>query len=134
MGTLTRDQILARRAELPREEVEVPELGGSVLVRVLTLKEVGEINKAQKVSTDPINMYPKMLALGCVNEDGSPMFAGEDIRLIDDLPWAAVNDIATAVLRINKMLPEDAVPKKSGPDEKVQDAAGIGAGANGSRT
>lgn len=134
MGTLTRDQIFARRAALPREEIEVPELGGSVLVRILTLKEVGEINKHQKLSTDPINMYPKIIALGCVNEDGSPLFAGEDIKLIDDLPWAAVNDIATAILRINKMLPEDVVPKKSEPEATVQDAIGSGVGSNGSRT
>lgn len=134
MGTLTRDQILARRAELPREEIEVPELGGSVMVRVLTLREVGEINKAQKVAADPISLYPKVVALGCVNEDGSPVFSGEDIRLIDDLPWSAVNEIATAILRINKMLPEDALPKKSGQDETVQVPVGNGVGANGSRT
>jgi hypothetical protein len=134
MATLSRDQILAKRAELPREEIEVPELGGSVLVRVLTLKEVGEINKARKASADPINVYPKVISLGCINEDSSPVFAGEDIKLIDSLPWPAVDAIAMAILRINKMLPEDAEPKKSGEDEEVQDAVGPGTGANGSRT
>jgi hypothetical protein len=134
MGTLTRDEIFARRAALPREEVEVPELGGSVLVRVLTLKEMGEIEKARKVSAEAINMYPKVISLGCVNEDGTPLFPKEDVGLIDDLPWAALDTIATAILRINKMLPEDALPKKSRADAAVQDAIGVGVGSNGSRT
>lgn len=112
--TLTRDQILAKRAELPRESVEIPELGGSVLIRILTLKEVREIQKAQAISKEPLSIYPRLVAIGCVNEDGSPLFVGEDVKMIDDLPWAATDAIARAVLRINKMTEEESangVPK-----------------------
>lgn len=100
---LTRDQILAKRPELPREAVGVPELGGEVFVRVLTLREVGEIQREQKASTDPLRVYPRIIALGCVSEDGSPLFVGDDIKIIESLPWPAVETLATAILRINKM-------------------------------
>ncbi len=105
--TLTRDQILAKRTELPRETVEIPELGGAVMVRTLTLKEVREIQKAQQASKEPLSIYPKIVALGCVDGAGQPLFVGEDIKLIDDLPWAATDAIAKAVLRLNKMTGEE---------------------------
>jgi hypothetical protein len=38
------------------------------------------------------------------------MFVGEDVKLIDKMPWPAVNLIAQEILRINKMTPEDSAP------------------------
>ena len=104
---LTRDQILAKRAELPKESVEIPELGGSVLIRILTLKEVREIQKLQNTTKENLAIYPRLVALGCVNDDGSALFVGEDFKLNDELPWAATDAIARAVLRINKMTEEE---------------------------
>jgi hypothetical protein len=105
--TLTRDQILAKRAELARQAVDVPELGGEVMIRTLTLKEVREIQKAQQATKEPLAIYPRVVAMGCVDESGQQLFVGEDIKLIDDLPWAATDAIAKAVLRFNKMTGEE---------------------------
>ncbi|MFO0892440.1 MAG: hypothetical protein U0790_25275 [Isosphaeraceae bacterium] len=110
---LTRDQILSIRATLPREAVDVPGLGGSVFVRVLTLREVGEIQREQRDAADPMRLYPKLVAMACVGEDGSPLFVGEDVKLVEELPWPAVDAIARAVLRISRMGPEDATPPKA---------------------
>ena len=101
--SLTRDQILSKRPELPREAVSVPELGGDVYVRVLTLKEVGEIQRDQKTNPDSLRMYPRIISLGCVSEDGSSLFIGDDIKIIESLPWPAVEALATAILKINRM-------------------------------
>ena len=101
--TLSREEILAKRNELPRESVEIPDLGGSVTIRTLTLKEVREIQKSQQVSKEPLSIYPRLVAMGCVDEKGQQLFVGEDVKLIDDLPWAATDAIAKAVLRFNKM-------------------------------
>lgn len=109
--TLSRDEIIAKRAQLPRESVEVPELGGSVLIRTLTLHEVSEVQKAQKSSKEPLSSYPKLVALACIKEDGTPLFVGEDIKLIDELPWPVVDAIATAVLKLNRMLGDEKDPK-----------------------
>lgn len=101
--TLTRDDIFAKRLDLPMTTVDIPELGGSVTIRTLTLKEVREINKLQRSTTEPLSIYPRIVAIGCVDESGKPLFVGEDIKMIDDLPWAATDAIATALLRFNKM-------------------------------
>jgi hypothetical protein len=100
---LTLEEIRQARQSLRRESIEVPELGGSVLLRVLTLREVEEIKRAQKPGDDPLKIYPKLVAAACVNDDGSQLFAGEDARLVSELPWPAVDAIARAVIRINGM-------------------------------
>lgn len=109
--TLTRDQILARRAALHREEVEVPDLGGSVFVRVMTLREVEQIKAIQKTSGgDGLRMYAKIAELTCVDETGAPLFVGEDVKLLNELPYGALDTITRAALRINRMTDD---PKES---------------------
>ena len=105
--TLTREEILAKRADLPRETVEIPQLGGAVTVRALMLKEVREFQKLQKATGEALSIYPRIVAWGCINENGQPLFVGEDIKLIDEFPWAVTEAIVKAVLRISKMGEEE---------------------------
>lgn len=104
---LTRDEIFARRSSLPTEEIEVPELGGNVRIRLLTLGEVEEIKRIQKTAPDPIKIYTPIVEKSCVNEDGSPLFVGEDVKLITTLPWAALNTIVEASMKLSKLTPEN---------------------------
>lgn len=112
--TLTREEILAKRIELPRQIVDIPELGGSVTIRTLTLKEVREIQKLQKTNGEPLSIYPRLVALGCVDDNGNALFVGEDVKEIDNLPWAATDAIAKAVLRLNKMMDEESTDGENG--------------------
>jgi len=105
--TLTRDEILARRAELPRETVDIPQLGGSVTVRGLMLKEVREFQNLQKASGEALSVYPRIVAWGCIGENGQPLFVGEDIKLIDELPFGAIEAIVKVVLRLSKIGDEE---------------------------
>lgn len=103
---LTRDQIFGARAAVRTEPVDVPELGGSVLIRVLSLAEMSEVQRSPqggKTETEAAKLYPKLIAMACVNEDGSPLFVGEDIKLIGTLPWNATDVLARAILRFNKV-------------------------------
>ena len=104
--TLTRDEILAKRSAAVRESLEVPELGGSVFIKVLMLREVADFQRTQKASSDLAILYPKIISIGCVGEDGNPLFVGEDIKLLAELPWPATDAIATAILKLNKMAGE----------------------------
>lgn len=109
---LTRDEIFARRSSLPTEEVEVPELGGAVRIRHLTLAEVEEIKRIQKNASDPIKMYLPIVEKSCVNGDGTQLFVGEDVRLIHTLPWAAIEAIVEASMKLSKLVPsENGAPK-----------------------
>jgi hypothetical protein len=105
--TLNREQILAVRAALPREAVDVPELGGTVYVRALTLKEVGDIQTAQKTLTDPLLMHPKLVILAIVDEAGAPLFGPADADAVASLPWPALKLMVDAIMRINRMGPDD---------------------------
>lgn len=113
--TLTRDEILKKRAELARQPVEVAELGGPVLIRAMTLKEVSAAQKAARATTEPLALYPRLIAVACINDDGSPLFVGEDVRLIDDLPFAALDTLARAIITMNRMDEASQAPKPSTP-------------------
>jgi hypothetical protein len=116
--TLTRDEILAKRSAAVRESLEIPELGGSVLIKALTLREVAEFQRTQKATSNLDILYPKIISIGCVGEDGNPLFVGEDIKLLTELPWTAMDALATAILRLNKMTGEsDANGKPAGPKD-----------------
>jgi hypothetical protein len=130
MGTLSREDILARLADMRREELEVPQLGGKIHIRVLTLHEVKEIEKLRKASGDNnLAMYPKVLLLGCVNEDGSPLFQTQDAATFDRSMWPAVDMIVKEIFYLNNMAtrPKEEVDKEE-PEYPKADAA-----LNGSR-
>ena len=107
--TLTREQILEKRASLPRTTVDVPEFG-EVLIRGFTLGEVGKFQAEQKKSSDPLKLYPRLIIMAVINEDGSPLFSDADHSAIEGLPWPAVDAIANAALRLNKMIRDEDAP------------------------
>lgn len=83
---------------LPRREVEVPDLDGTVWVRALTLKEVREIQEFQaNKRNQAVDVTRRMVEVATVNEDGSPLFVGEDKALVGDLSWGTIRSISEAV-------------------------------------
>jgi hypothetical protein len=111
---LTRDEIFARRASLPTEDVDIPEMGGTIRIRHLTLAEVEDIKRIQKNASDPIKIYLPMVEKSCINEDGTQLWVGEDIKLLPTLPWAAIERIVEASMKLSKLVPEQSgngVPK-----------------------
>jgi hypothetical protein len=81
MSILTRDQILATK--IPTVEVNVPEWGGSVLVRGLTGLEreryLAAMDADKKSDTNP-TVY--LVIAGVVDEAGSPVFDYSDADLL----------------------------------------------------
>lgn len=101
---LTIEQIRAARNSAPKRAVDCPDLGGEVFVRALTLKEVREIQDFQaNPKNKPIDVTRKIIELSACNEDGSPLFVGEDKGLIDGLTWATVSALSEATTDISGM-------------------------------
>lgn len=99
---LTIEQIRAARTLLPRRAVEIPSLDTSVFVRGLTLAEVGEIQKEQqRKDSTALAVNRKIIEIAACNEDGSALFVGEDAKLIDGLPFAIVDAIASAAMDLS---------------------------------
>jgi hypothetical protein len=80
---LSKDQILSVN-DRPTETVDVPEWGGSVILRTMSglerndydasnMKRVGDSYEA-----DTSNMYAKLLSRCLIDEDGKPLFTEAD--------------------------------------------------------
>ncbi len=89
---LSRDQLLgaAKAAVIP---VEVPELGGHVNVRPITVGEVMQISGTlgQKYGDMPLIM------LAVVDESGEKVFSAEDLDALMTLPLGAAARILAAI-------------------------------------
>jgi len=119
MGTLSREEILSRIAEMPREPLEVPELGGEIHVRVMTLKEVKEINKLRAASGDNnIAVYPKVVLMGTCNEDGTPLFLPQDLAIFEGGMWPVLDTIVKEIFYLNKIATR---PKDEGSTEEAEE-------------
>ncbi len=95
MGLLTRDQLLTFRP--PNSTIEVPELGGSVLVRSLSGREVDQIVRLESSGTESVSVQAKIVRLAVCDTEGKPIFADEDEEKIAALPFAAIARIAKAI-------------------------------------
>lgn len=101
---LTREQFLSR-ADLPRREVAIPELGGSVYVRALTAGERDrwELEYAGSRKT----LRAAMAALSVCDAEGNRLFAEADIPALDAMPAAPLSRIWDAAFELNKLTKDD---------------------------
>lgn len=106
MALLSRDQILDA-ADLKTEEVQVPEWGGSVLVRGLNgterdAYENGLIRmEGQSAKSNLLNMRAKLVALCLVDEKGGRLFADTDIRALGRKSAAALERVYEVAARLS---------------------------------
>jgi hypothetical protein len=73
MGVLRRSDVAA--PALQQEEVDVPALGGSVIVRAMPLNLLFEVIDSAR--SDPSNAVPKLLALSVIDAEGEPFWTTE---------------------------------------------------------
>lgn len=105
---LTRDAILSAE-DLRTETVEVPEWGGTVMVRELSAKERDEYEtsivsvKGTKLDIDPVNMRAKLVSMGCVDEDGNRLFTLDDAEDLGKKSSTALDRIYDKIQEISGM-------------------------------
>jgi hypothetical protein len=108
---LSRDDILAVE-DLSRQKVKVPEWGGEVYVRELTALEGAKYdawmygNKDDKVALAS-GFNSVIVMLSACDESGARLFTDDDLESIQGKNPSAINRIAEAALRLNKMREED---------------------------
>ena len=110
MAFLTRDEILKAEPTLPREEVAVPEWGGSVLVWGLSGKDLDAhelsrqipdpANKGKTI-TNNINVRAAMCAECVRDESYVRLFTVADIVALGEKSGVALTRIAEAAMRLN---------------------------------
>ena len=109
---LNRDQILQAR-ELPTEDVEVPEWGGTVTVKALTAAErdgyeasmIEGKGKGQRVSMK--NVRARLCVRCMINGDGGRIFSDDDAEQLGQQPASALDRVYEVAARLNGVGNED---------------------------
>ena len=106
---LSRDDIL-KAADNEPEEVDVPEWGGSVLVRGMTGRErdAFEVSllapgRGGRRQVDPANVRAKLVARCCVDDDGNRLFTDADVAELGGKSAAAVDRVYAVAARLSGM-------------------------------
>lgn len=105
---LSRDQILSAN-DLPRVEVDVPEWGGSVCVRMLTAGEKDAFDdenyklEGKSVKVNRKDFTARLLVRAICDESGNPLFKLSDVAALGKKSEAAMARVEAAALKISKM-------------------------------
>lgn len=117
MRHLTAAELL--KAEVPRETVEIPALGGCVTVRGMTGRERREFDRwflddDGKVDEERNSQYRERLVLVCcVDESGQPMFSEDQIAELSNVRADVLERIAEAAGRVSGFVTDAAAKKNS---------------------
>lgn len=102
---LTREQILAAK-DRAREEVPVPEWGGTVFVSVMSGR-ARDAWEASLVDRDRSPVFEDMsakLAAACITDaDGRLLFSAEDVVELSEKSAAALHRIVAVARRLNRL-------------------------------
>jgi hypothetical protein len=115
MTYLTRDAIFAA-PDLPTEDVEVPEWGGTVRLRGLSGTARDEYEKA-KFEGNP-NLRAKFMSLCIIDDHGTPVFTDVDVARLGQKSSAAFERLLPVALRLSGMSADD----KPGETEAGKDS------------
>lgn len=112
MAILTRDDIL-KADDIKTERVEVPEWGGTVIVKSLTGRQRDEFEGSMieqrrgKAVMNTANMRAKLVAWACVDESGERLFTNADITDLGEHNAAPVNRIYTVAAKLSGLSDDD---------------------------
>lgn len=117
MGVIGKDAILAAQ-DIKTEDIDVPEWGGSVRVRVLSAADVlGFWDACRDAQGNLVRdrVQPALLVRALVGEDGQPLFADADIGQLMAKSAAAITRVFEAAQRLNGLGGEaEEITKNSG--------------------
>jgi hypothetical protein len=112
MGLLNKDQILAAD-DLPYEDVEIPEWGGTVRIRTMTGAERDAweagitVVKGGKSIVDPTNFRAKLVVITVVDDEGNRIFSDGDAPALGRKNGAALDRAYSVSRRLNGITSED---------------------------
>ncbi len=107
---LSKDQILAVNAKL--EEIEVPEWGGSVFIRPITLAEQAKLaDLGVKFEKAPVvdrmkNITLRLVQWAVSDADGTPLFDGKDLETLMNKSASGFLRLQDAILRLSGLTEE----------------------------
>ncbi|HYE85655.1 MAG TPA: hypothetical protein VEA16_04840 [Vicinamibacterales bacterium] len=130
MGNLSRETLLAAAtaAQLPTERVEVPELGGSVIVRGMSGRERDSweksliIGRGKNIRANTDNVRAKLVTRCLVDEQGTRLLRDEDAEVVGNLRADVISRLYDVAQRLNGVSDADI--------EELKNASGSEAGSD----
>ncbi len=120
MGLLTKSAILGAE-DLKHEDVDVPQWGGSVRIRMMTGAERDEFRAALAVDGGvPVGqMAAVLVASTCIDVEGERMFSLSEVEVLRAKSATALDTIATVAMRLNGLgtVAADTAVKNSESDQ-----------------
>jgi len=107
--SLSKEQILSSN-DLKTIEVEVPEWGGTVLLKELSGAERDEFetmcyneSKGGKIEINPVGLKAKILVSCAVDEEGNRLFTLDDVEALNKKNGAAINKLYEEAQKVTKL-------------------------------
>jgi hypothetical protein len=133
---LSRDDILRAEVDslgrplLPTERVDIPEWGGTVIIRGLTgtARDTFEgtlvRQRGRKVESNLENFRSKLLVQSIVDEQGNLLFSEKDVQALGRKSAAALERAYTVAMRLSRLTPEDVEELTETLGEEKSDGSG----------
>jgi hypothetical protein len=112
MKLLSKDAIL-KADDLPRQVVEVPEWGGSVMVRGLTGSERDKfeasvlVKKGKDYDVKLADLRARLVVLSVIDEAGTRLFDDNDVAELGKKSASALNRVFEAAQRLSGLTDQD---------------------------
>lgn len=122
MALLSKDQILSAD-DLTTEDLEVPEWGGTVRVRMMTGAERDNFEasvaqqKGKNVKANLANFRARLVAKCVVGEDNRRLFTDHEAAVLGQKSASALDRVFEAAQRLNRMSDEDVEELTEGFDD-----------------
>lgn len=97
--SLGRDQILAALAGFQSREVDVPELGGKVRVRPVSIEAVARLHRAGAASH-------QLIAEAVCDDTGALLFGAGDAEAIGRIPAGVAQRLMEAINEVSGLTPK----------------------------
>jgi hypothetical protein len=106
MKALDRKSLLAAVVDLPKEVIEIPELGGSLTIVGMNGKEQNNLYKvAAKVGTkgeiDEQTFAARLITQCIRDKDGNRLLEDGEFNIVLQWPGSVFNRVAQVALRVN---------------------------------
>jgi hypothetical protein len=103
--SVTREKLLAAKIDLPKEEVDVPELGGKVNVRGMSGKHLSafykSVRKGKSMEIDEETFNARLVVSCLVDGKGERLLKDEEYTVIMDWPGPVYNKLVSSAMRVN---------------------------------
>jgi hypothetical protein len=103
---LNKHQIFASN-DLKESFVEVPEWGGKVRIRALSVQEQLDYDEFLQTNPKEVDMAIQLIITATINDDGKKTFSKEDIPSLKEKSLDNLFRVVDAILKLNKQSPQD---------------------------